>query len=224
MGHLDVIRPSLLVSTPFHAVDQIAKSTVELVAEEQKRVLLRISCGDLGQHPYALDRDLQVLLKLALRGAAIVLLDEADNFLAKRAAISDGGDYLHNATVSIFLKYLEYFPGVIFLTNNLATGIDDAAISRIIPLRYGSLNAEDRAKIWQRQLSGGGHLSSAPDIKSICKELRSEYQLDGREIQKLAKLSLSLCRQRKQRIIKETIQQLYELTHGGKVATHKDGA
>lgn len=54
------------------------------MAEENKRALLQISCGDLGDHPYEIEKNLQPLLKLALQGSAIVLLDEADAFLADR--------------------------------------------------------------------------------------------------------------------------------------------
>ena len=188
-----------------------------MVAEEAQRGLLRISCGDLKQRPFELERSLQPLLKLALRGSAIVLIDEADSFLAKRA----GRDYFHNAVVSIFLKYLEYFPGVMFLTTNLGTEIDEAAISRVIPLCYAPLQAEDRAKIWKKQLLEGAHHSAANDIESICNDLGHEYELDGREIQKLAKLSLSLSRKRGQEISKETIQQLYDLTHSGELGAKK---
>ncbi|KAL9042371.1 MAG: hypothetical protein Q9214_003802, partial [Letrouitia sp. 1 TL-2023] len=104
--------------------------TAELMAEEVKRVLVQISCGDLEREPFKIEKSLEALLKLALQGSGIVLIDEADKFLAKRA--DDGGrkDYLHNAIISIFLKYLEYFPGVIFLTTNLGTQIDEAVISR----------------------------------------------------------------------------------------------
>ena len=113
---------------------------------------------------------------------------------------------------------------MIFLTTNLGTEIDKAVISRVIPLRYGPLNAEDRAKTWKKQLLGGGHHSAAYDIEPICKELGNEYELNGREMQNLAKLSLSLCRKRKQEVSKELIQNLYDLTHDGKLDAKKEEA
>jgi SpoVK/Ycf46/Vps4 family AAA+-type ATPase len=184
------------------------------MAEEDKRALLRISCGDLGQHPYEVERKLQALLKLALRGSAIVLIDEADTFLAKRATGGGLRDYFHNAIVSIFLKHLEYFPGVIFLTTNQETEFDEAVSSRVVCLRYGPLNAKGRAKIWKNNLMKGGHNPVVQVIEPICEELGNEYQLDGREIKNLAQLSLAICRRRKQEVSKEIIQQMYDLTHG----------
>jgi SpoVK/Ycf46/Vps4 family AAA+-type ATPase len=185
------------------------------MAEEDKRALVRISCGDLGQHPFEVEIKLQALLKLALRGSAIVLIDEADTFLARRAS-SGGGirDYYHNAIVSIFLKHLEYFPGAIFLTTNQESEIDEAVSSRVIRLRYGPLNVKSRANIWKNNLSKGEQISAEQTFESMCEELGNRYELDGREIKTLANLSLTICRRRKQEVSKEIIQQLYDLTHG----------
>lgn len=185
------------------------------MAEEDKRPLVRISCGDLGQHPYEVERRLQAILKLALRGSAIVLIDEADTFLARRFTTGGVRDYYHNAVVSIFLKHLEYFPGVIFLTTNQETDIDEAVSSRVIRLRYGRLQAKSRAKIWKNELMRGAHSLTEQCIESICQDCGNDYELDGREIKTLAYLALTICRRRRQDVSKEMIQQLYELTHGG---------
>lgn len=189
------------------------------MAEEDKRPLVRISCGDLGQHPYEVERNLQALLKLALRGSAIVLIDEADTFLAKRAMGGGNRDYYHNTLVSIFLKHLEYFSGVIFLTTNEETGIDEAVKSRVIFLRYGELSTKSRTNIWKNQLSKGQHAPAEEIFQSICEELGGKYELDGREIQTLAHLSLTICRRRKQEVSKEVIQELYDLIYGTRKAS-----
>ena len=182
------------------------------MAEEEKRSLLRISCGDLGQFPFEVDRNLQALLKLAVQGSAIVLIDEADAFLAKRV-LGTNRDYMHSAIVSIFLKHLEYFPGVIFLTTNQKTEFDEAVSSRVVPLHYGSLDAKRRAKIWKNHLSKGGQLTEKHAIETISEELGNDYELDGREIKTLANISLILCRRRNQPVTKEIIQQMYDMTH-----------
>ena len=184
-----------------------------MIAEQQKRALLRISCSDLGQYPDEVERNLEALLKLALRGSAIVLIDEADTFLSKRTSGGSVRDYFHSAIVSIFLKHLEYFKGVIFLTTNQETEFDDAVSSRVVHLRYGPLNAQGRAKIWKNQLLKGEQIPGTDIINSICEELGNDYELDGREIKNLAQLSLAICRRRKQVISKEIIQQMYDLTH-----------
>jgi hypothetical protein len=121
--------------------------------------------------------------------------------------------YSRQTMVSIFLKHLEYFPGVMFLTTNHEIQFDEAISSRVISLHYGALNAKVRAKIWKNQLRKGGHTPAEHVIESICEELGNDYELDGREIQSLALLSLAICSQRKQDISKEVIQQMYAFTH-----------
>ena len=183
------------------------------MAEEDKRALLRISCGDLGQHPYDVEHKLQALLKLALRSSAIVLIDEADTFLAKRSTSQGVSGYFHSTIVSIFLKHLEYFPGVIFLTTNQKTEFDDAVGSRVVSLRYGALDAKARTKIWKNYLLKAERIPEQQVIESICEELGNDYELDGREIKNLAQLSLAICRRRKQEVSKEIIQYMYDMTH-----------
>ena len=63
---------------------------------------------------------------LAEQWKAILLLDEADIFLERRAT----RDIQRNGIVSIFLRRMEYFRGLVFLTTNRVGHIDDAFISR----------------------------------------------------------------------------------------------
>lgn len=80
---------------------------------------------------------------------AIILLDEADVFMAKRHP----QDISRNELVSIFLRELEYFPGIIFLTTNLYSTIDPAFRSRVsMHLLFKPLTFEARLGIWKRFL------------------------------------------------------------------------
>jgi DNA polymerase III delta prime subunit len=180
------------------------------VAEENKRALLQISCGDLGDHPYEIEKNLQPLLKLALQGSAIVLLNEADAFLADRRIAKT---YIQSAIVSIFLRHLEYFPGVIFLTTNQEAEIDEAVSSRAISIRFDALNAANRTKIWRNHLFKESSNLTEQAIDSICEDLGSKYELDGREVKKLAQLSLNISRWRKKAISIDSVKQIYDLTH-----------
>lgn len=193
--------------------------TAELIAEENQRALLPISCGDLGQYPYEIERNLQPLLKLALQVSAIVLIDEADTFLTDRRVAKN---YTHSAVVSVFLRYLEYFPGVIFLTTNQETEIDDAISSRAISLPFNPLDATSRTKIWKSHLSKGTSNLKEQAIHLICEELGKNYELDGREVKKLAQLSLDVSRQREEEISIDIIQQMYDLTHSSSCSRAAD--
>jgi hypothetical protein len=68
-----------------------------------------------------------------------VLLDEADVFLAQR----DSTDVQRNALVSIFLRKLEYYQGILILTTNLITHCDiafESAWARLCRLSGTILN------------------------------------------------------------------------------------
>lgn len=51
----------------------------------------------------------------------------------------------------MFLRKMEYFQGVLFLTTNRKQDFDDAFKSRIhVTISYGALSDEAQAKIWER--------------------------------------------------------------------------
>lgn len=110
------------------------------------------------------------------------------------------------------MRYLEYFPGVIFLTTNQEAEIDEAVSSRAISIRFDALNAANRTKIWRNHLFKESSNLTEEAIDSICKELGSKYELDGREVKKLAQLSLNISRWRKKAISIDTVKKIYDLT------------
>jgi len=73
-----------------------------------------VSAGELGTDSRFLESELQKILDICHAWGAILLLDEADVFLEKR----NMHDIHRNALVSIFLRQLEYFQGILFLTTN----------------------------------------------------------------------------------------------------------
>jgi SpoVK/Ycf46/Vps4 family AAA+-type ATPase len=185
----------------------LSNCTVELIAEQKQRPLLRISCGDLGKDSWDADRELHSLLKLALKCSAIVLIDEADVFLSKR---TETGNYSHNGLVAVFLKHLEYFPGVMFLTSNRKDEFDDAAESRVhIRLQYRALDVDRQAKIWKSHLKGS-HVPDDWDL-DVCRELARKYDINGREIKNLVHVSMAICRQRNRKLSMNDIEQVYAL-------------
>lgn len=100
--------------------------TAEGIAELLKCPLYMVSAGELGTDPRVLERNLTDILDIAHAWGAVLLLDEADVFLEKRSI----HDIHRNALVSIFLRLLEYFQGILFLTTNRVETFDDAFQSR----------------------------------------------------------------------------------------------
>ncbi|KAK7019025.1 AAA family ATPase [Favolaschia claudopus] len=81
-----------------------------------------VSSGDLGTSASHLERELTRILDLAHTWRAVLLIDEADVFLEKRTLT----DVHRNALVSVFLRLLEYYEGILFLTTNRVNTFDGA--------------------------------------------------------------------------------------------------
>lgn len=96
--------------------------TAEAIAETAHMPLYMVSSGALGSDPQDIYTNLTKILELATHWNAVLLLDEADVFLARR----NPTDLQRNAIVSVFLRELEYYQGVLILTTNQAQIIDDA--------------------------------------------------------------------------------------------------
>ncbi|KAJ5736435.1 ATPase AAA-type core [Penicillium malachiteum] len=120
--------------------------TAEGIAELLRRPLYMVSAGELGTDSRTLEGELTKILDIAHSWGAVLLLDEADIFLEKRSI----HDIHRNALVSIFLRLLEYFQGILFLTTNRVETFDDAFQSRIhVALRYGDLATKAKRSIWK---------------------------------------------------------------------------
>ena len=120
--------------------------TAEGIAELLRCPLYMVSAGELGTDSRTLEGELNKILDIAHSWGAVLLLDEADVFLEKRTI----QDIHRNALVSIFLRLLEYFQGILFLTTNRVETFDDAFQSRIhIALRYGALTTKAKRSVWR---------------------------------------------------------------------------
>lgn len=143
-----------------HGKPGVGKTTAaECIAEQTERPLLSITCGDLGISSSQVERELTRWLRLGHLWNAVLLFDEADVFLESRSR----QDIERNSLVSIFLRALEYYQGLMFLTTNRVGTFDEAVISRVhVILHFPDLTDDDRARIWDtsfRKLS-----KERPDI------------------------------------------------------------
>ncbi|KAI1390881.1 P-loop containing nucleoside triphosphate hydrolase protein [Hypoxylon trugodes] len=160
--------------------------TAECVAESVQRPLYMVSAGDLGTNSYSLETELGRIMDVTTTWGAVLLIDEADVFLERRSL----HDLQRNAMVTVFLRVLEYYRGILFLTTNRVATFDDAFTSRIhVPLRYTNLSEESRRIIWRNfcnRVPGGVDLND----KELA--LLAKPQLNGRQIKNIVKAAESL--------------------------------
>ena len=101
--------------------------------------------------PDKVERNLTNILEMIAKWRAVLLIDECDVFLEARSTHS----LERNKLVSIFLRVLEYYEGILFLTTNRISNIDPAFQSRIhVSMRYPDLTSTSRRSIWANFLAG----------------------------------------------------------------------
>ncbi|KAJ5999284.1 hypothetical protein N7451_007094 [Penicillium sp. IBT 35674x] len=124
-------------------------STAECVADHTKRPLFPVTCGDIGDNAEFVEKNLERNFQLAHKWGCVLLLDEADVFLKRR----NDTDLPRNAIVSVFLRTLEYYSGILFLTTNRVGQIDRAFKSRIhVSLYYPKLDKKTSIQIWKNNI------------------------------------------------------------------------
>ncbi|KAL5339791.1 P-loop containing nucleoside triphosphate hydrolase protein [Aspergillus crustosus] len=120
--------------------------TVETVAINTGRPLISLTIADLGTKESTIESELTKWFALAQRWRAVLLIDEADVFLERR----EHKDIARNGIVSAFLRKIEYFSGLLFLTTNRVGHIDEAFISRVhVIIGFKKLDPAMRKKIWK---------------------------------------------------------------------------
>ncbi|OTA69212.1 P-loop containing nucleoside triphosphate hydrolase protein [Hypoxylon sp. EC38] len=159
--------------------------TAEAVAEKSRVPLYVLSAGELGSTADKLERALQTALKCCQLWGAMLLLDEADVFLEAR-----GSDNVErNELVSIFLRQLEYYQGLMFLTTNRVRKIDNAFLSRIdLILPYKDLDLNTRRELWVKfihRLPPSDVDLSDSDIDDL-----ATNKMNGRDIKNVLKTAL----------------------------------
>jgi SpoVK/Ycf46/Vps4 family AAA+-type ATPase len=165
----------------------VANATSEVISEHSQKPLLRITSGDLGTEPGAAEKKLQEYFTLAHAWKAILLLDEADVFLSRRTT----GDIVRNAFITVFLRSMEYYAGIMLLTTNQKEAFDEAFQSRIhLQIPYLPANHAQRKAIW-------ANIVAAQKVEHNLDEaaferLATTYKRNGREIKNMVLLALMI--------------------------------
>ncbi|KAE8392461.1 P-loop containing nucleoside triphosphate hydrolase protein [Aspergillus alliaceus] len=176
--------------------------TAESVAEVMRVPLYVLSAGDLGTSARGVENALKDILRMVPKWGAVLLLDEADVFMEAR----NNTDLQRNELVSIFLRLLEYYEGILFLTTNRAESIDPAFESRIhVSLRYPDLDARSRRQIWAQFLIGNQGFSPE-QLDQL-----AEVNMNGRQIKNVLKTAHLLAREQDHEIQYEHVRTVLDL-------------
>ncbi|THV45472.1 hypothetical protein BGAL_0484g00020 [Botrytis galanthina] len=154
--------------------------TSEILAEEHHAPLYVVSAGQLGYDPSRFEERMKLVLELAARWKAILLLDEGDIFLEKRST----SDLARNRLVS----------SVLFITTNRGAVIDEAIRSRIhIQIQVPDLDRDTRRSLWKSFLEQNKieHALRVEDFEEL-----ADIVMNGREIKNSIKSSVLMARKK----------------------------
>lgn len=157
--------------------------TAEIYSEIIERPLYMLHSGSLGTSAKEIEENLKILFSRSERWNCVLLLDEADVFIVKR-----NDNIEQNAIVAEFLRTMEYFNGLLFMTTNRPSDIDEAIISRCAAIiNYEAPTPEDAPKIW-RVLAEQNNYELSDDLLSQL--LTTFKDITPRDMKMLLRLAL----------------------------------
>ncbi|CRK09956.1 hypothetical protein BN1723_009104 [Verticillium longisporum] len=174
--------------------------TTESVAEIAEKPLYRVTCGDIGTDAKEVEDYLQTVLHLGKIWDCVLLLDEADVFLEERTM----ADLQRNSLVTVFLRVLEYYEGILMLTSNRVGTFDEAFKSRIqVAIHYDNLSKKARKAIWRNffdMIEDSPHEDvNMPELERRLDELAAE-EMNGRQIRNALRTARQLAKHRNERL------------------------
>ena len=180
--------------------------SAEAVAELKRQPLYKVSMSEIGTDVAHMESQLKRIIDLSERWNAIILIDEADVFLEARS----NDDIARNTMVSVFLRLLEYYKGIIFLTTNRVKQFDKAFHSRIsMAFGFKNMTEVDRIKIWesliQKAKEKGLEVGNI-DIPSL-----SCFKINGREIKNAINTATLIAKHRKVLLTTEHLEMVLEM-------------
>ncbi|KAH8744233.1 P-loop containing nucleoside triphosphate hydrolase protein, partial [Hyaloscypha finlandica] len=158
--------------------------TAETIAEHTKRALYYLTTGELDLTDVTkMEDQLQRAFRMGWRWGAVVLIDEADVIMSRRSTT----ELARNAIVAVFLRLMEYYKGLLFLTTNRIDDFDNAFHNRIhVTIKYENLTIESRTNIWRsllRRLSDSVDLDDTWSEEAV--EILGHLDINGRDVRNL---------------------------------------
>jgi ATPase family associated with various cellular activities (AAA) len=125
------------------------------------------------------EKNLSNLFARAESKGWILFFDEADALFGKRTSVRDAHDKYANQEVSYLLQRVENYDGLVILSSNLKSNIDDAFIRRFQSIVHFPMpTSKERLQLWQQAFPAQVQLSKSVDLP----ELAAAYELSGADI------------------------------------------
>jgi len=159
------------------------------------------------ERPIRNSDELAKAFELAAKWKAVLLIDECDMYLEARNEATPE----RNKIVLRFLRELEYYPSLLFLTTNRERALDPAIHSRLhLTINYPGLDPASRRAVWQTFLLG----NRTADISDAELEILANVEVNGRRIRNIAKTAWVMAKREGRLIRFDDIKQVLRITEG----------
>jgi AAA+ superfamily predicted ATPase len=129
--------------------------TATLIGKYTKRNVYRIDLSMvISKYIGETEKNLSKIFDMAEHKDWILFFDEADALFGKRTNIKDSHDRYANQEVSYLLQRVEDYNGLVILSTNLKSNIDEAFARRFQSvIQFTIPNAEQREQLWKNTFS-----------------------------------------------------------------------
>jgi len=122
------------------------------------------------------EKNLARIFDIAENKEWILFFDEGDALFGKRTQVKDAHDRYANQEVSYLLQKVEDYRGLVLLSTNLKTNIDEAFTRRFQSIiRFSMPNAAQREQLWRSTFSPKTTLENSIDLPQIA----DSYEMSG---------------------------------------------
>lgn len=164
-----------------------------------------VICSEIGTSLARFDGKLEEISDYATKWGAILLFDEADVLLQARCDY-ECANLKRNDLVSSFVRFIEYYQGIVFITTNRVSRFDEALMSRIdITLGLPPLDRGRRVCIWHNHIQdlddeGTINESQSREFCVLAEQKWSKDDINGHQIKKVVKTA-KLIAEKKDRML-----------------------
>ncbi|KAL8932369.1 MAG: hypothetical protein Q9216_006865 [Gyalolechia sp. 2 TL-2023] len=188
--------------------------TAETLAKCAGKPLYVVGASDIGLDPKVAETTLGRVFELAERWGAVLLIDEADVFLDSRGSKGEA-DLSKNALVSVMLRVLEYFKGILIMTTNRVMTFDVAMLSRChYAVNFKSLTLQQEQTIWKdyvSQLNDDNSFNKDEIVEWVNQITKKRTKLSGREIRNVFTTAQTLAQgEGDKKLRKQNLEHVYD--------------
>lgn len=146
----------------------------EVISAELALGLYRVNVANVvSKYIGETEKNLSRIFAEARGTQSILLFDEADSLFAKRVEVKGSNDRFANMETNVLLQLIERYDGLVILTTNLKSSIDNAFERRLsFKINFPFPEWETRATIWEHLI---------PDMAPIGDDV--EYDLLGKSFE-----------------------------------------